>query len=217
MTMTMTAKGPGAPRIRRRPEPVPPVAPMLRRPSRPGRAPALRPRPVGATPVGTRRPADDIERNGAERAPHRTEEGASIPSPPDGQEEKGHTGNDQTARSRGRLPAFHLGGTDKTWLYICLIAGVVGIVAGLLARPQRARLRPGHGQDEGDRPGDPGGGPGVPARQFRAIVMIIIPLAILIFFTATAGGAPRRGVAPTFQQDGLYRVICFLFGAAFRA
>ena len=53
------------------------------------------------------------------------------------------------------------------------------------------------------------------ARQFRAIAMIIIPLAILIFFTATKVVRPDGSVALTFQQDGLYRVICFLFGAAF--
>jgi K(+)-stimulated pyrophosphate-energized sodium pump len=53
------------------------------------------------------------------------------------------------------------------------------------------------------------------ARQFRAIVMIIIPLAILIFFTATKVVKPDGGIALSFQQDGLYRVICFLFGAAF--
>ncbi len=53
------------------------------------------------------------------------------------------------------------------------------------------------------------------SRQFRAIVMIIIPLAILIFFTATKVVRPDGSVALTFQQDGLYRVICFLFGATF--
>jgi K(+)-stimulated pyrophosphate-energized sodium pump len=45
--------------------------------------------------------------------------------------------------------------------------------------------------------------------------MIIVPLAILIFFTATKVVKPDGGIALTFQQDGIYRVICFLFGAAF--
>ena len=45
--------------------------------------------------------------------------------------------------------------------------------------------------------------------------MIIIPLAILIFFTATKVVKPDGGIALSFQQDGLYRVICFLFGATF--
>ena len=53
------------------------------------------------------------------------------------------------------------------------------------------------------------------SRQFRAIGYIILPLAILIFFTATQVVKPGGGVAMTFAQNGLYRVICFLFGAAF--
>ena len=34
--------------------------------------------------------------------------------------------------AKGGYQAFHLGGVDKTWLYICLIAGIVGIASGLL-------------------------------------------------------------------------------------
>ena len=34
--------------------------------------------------------------------------------------------------AEGGSQAFHLGGADKTWLYICLAAGIVGIAAGLL-------------------------------------------------------------------------------------
>ena len=34
--------------------------------------------------------------------------------------------------AEGGYQAFHLGGADKTWLYICLVAGIVGIAAGLL-------------------------------------------------------------------------------------
>jgi len=34
--------------------------------------------------------------------------------------------------AEGGYQNFHLGGVDKTWLYICLVAGIVGIVAALL-------------------------------------------------------------------------------------
>src|SRR6202035_2410316 len=53
------------------------------------------------------------------------------------------------------------------------------------------------------------------ARQFRTIVIIIVPLAVLIFFTATKVTRPDGTVALTFASAGIYRVICFLFGAAF--
>jgi len=52
-------------------------------------------------------------------------------------------------------------------------------------------------------------------RQFRVIVIIIVPLAVLILFTATKVTRPNGTVAFSFTQAGLLRVVCFLFGAAF--
>ena len=53
------------------------------------------------------------------------------------------------------------------------------------------------------------------ARQFKTILIIIVPLAVLIFFTATKVVRPDNSIALTFTQDGIYRVIAFLAGAAF--
>jgi K(+)-stimulated pyrophosphate-energized sodium pump len=115
----------------------------------------------------------------------------------------------------GGYQAFHLGGVDKTWLYICLIAGVVGIVAGLLLARNVLAFDQGTAKMKEIALAVQEGAQAFLSRQFRAIVMIIIPLAILIFFTATKVVRPDGSVALTFQQDGIYRVICFLFGAAF--
>jgi K(+)-stimulated pyrophosphate-energized sodium pump len=115
----------------------------------------------------------------------------------------------------GGYQAFHLGGVDKTWLYICLVAGVVGIVSGLLLARNVLAFDQGTAKMKEIALAVQEGAQAFLARQFRAIVMIIIPLAILIFFTATKVVRPDGSVALTFQQDGIYRVICFLFGAAF--
>ncbi len=115
----------------------------------------------------------------------------------------------------GGYQAFHLGGTDKTWLYICLVAGIVGIASGLLLARNVLAADQGTVKMKEIAKAIQEGAEAFLARQFRAIVMIIIPLAILIFFTATKVVKPDGGVALSFQQDGLYRVICFLFGAAF--
>ena len=74
--------------------------------------------------------------------------------------------------AEGGYQAFHLGGADKTWLYICLIAGLVGIGAGLLlarnvlaADQGTLKMRDiAHAIQEGAQ--------AFLARQFRAIVMI---------------------------------------------
>jgi K(+)-stimulated pyrophosphate-energized sodium pump len=117
--------------------------------------------------------------------------------------------------AEGGYQAFHLGGVDKTWLYLCLAAGVVGIGAGLLLARNVLAADQGTLKMREIAKAIQEGAEAFLSRQFRAIVMIIIPLAILIFFTATKVVKPDGGIALTFQQDGLYRVICFLFGAAF--
>jgi K(+)-stimulated pyrophosphate-energized sodium pump len=117
--------------------------------------------------------------------------------------------------AKGGYQNFHLGSTDKTWLYLCLLAGIIGIAAGLLLARNVLAADQGTIKMKEIAQAVQEGAEAFLARQFRAIVMIIIPLAILIFFTATEVVKPDGGVALTFSQDGIYRVICFLFGATF--
>ncbi|HVA08047.1 MAG TPA: sodium-translocating pyrophosphatase, partial [Acidimicrobiales bacterium] len=115
----------------------------------------------------------------------------------------------------GGYQNFHLGGSDKTWLYICLAAGVVGIAAGLLLARNVLAADSGTPKMKEIALAVQEGAQAFLKRQFRTIAIIIVPLAILIYFTATKVVAPAGGHGLTFAQDGLYRVICFLFGAAF--
>jgi K(+)-stimulated pyrophosphate-energized sodium pump len=117
--------------------------------------------------------------------------------------------------AKGGYQNFHLGSTDKTWLYLCLLAGIIGIAAGLLLARNVLAADQGTVKMKEIAQAVQEGAEAFLARQFRAIAMIIIPLAILIFFTATEVVKPDGGVALTFAQDGIYRVICFLFGATF--
>ena len=119
------------------------------------------------------------------------------------------------AAGNGGYQAFHLGGADKTWLYICLAAGVVGIAAGLLLARNVLAADTGTPKMREIALAVQEGAEAFLKRQFRTIAIIVVPLAILIFFTATKVVKPNGHLALSFQQDGLYRVICFLFGAAF--
>src|ERR1019366_8574844 len=119
------------------------------------------------------------------------------------------------AAGNGGYQAFHLGGADKTWLYICLAAGVVGIAAGLLLARNVLAADTGTPKMKEIALAVQEGAEAFLKRQFRSIAIIVVPLAILIFFTATKVVKPNGDLALSFQQDGLYRVICFLFGAAF--
>jgi len=119
------------------------------------------------------------------------------------------------AAGDGGYQNFQLGGTDKTWLYICLAAGVVGIASGLLLARNVLAADTGTPKMREIALAVQEGAEAFLKRQFRTIIIIVVPLAVLIFFTATKVVRPDASIALTFNQDGLYRVICFLFGAAF--
>jgi K(+)-stimulated pyrophosphate-energized sodium pump len=117
--------------------------------------------------------------------------------------------------AEGGYQAFHLSSTDWTWLLVCLFAAVIGIVAGLLLMRNVLAADTGTPKMREIAKAIQEGAQAFLARQFRTIVIIIVPLAVLIFFTATTVTKPGGGVALSFTQAGIYRVICFLFGAAF--
>src|SRR6202522_1132768 len=119
------------------------------------------------------------------------------------------------AAGNGGYQAFHLRGADKTWLYLCLVAGVVGIAAGLLLARNVLAADTGTPKMREIALAVQEGAEAFLKRQFRTIGIIVVPLAILIFFTATKVVKPDGLTSLSFAQDGLYRVICFLFGAAF--
>ncbi|MEI7746117.1 MAG: sodium/proton-translocating pyrophosphatase, partial [Actinomycetota bacterium] len=53
-------------------------------------------------------------------------------------------------------------------------------------------------------------------RQFRTIAIIVVPLAVLIFFTGTkVVNTEANQIVMTAHQNGMWRVVCFLLGAAF--
>ena len=118
--------------------------------------------------------------------------------------------------AEGGYQAFHLGGTDKVWLVLALVAGVVGIVAGLVLMRGVLRGRQGTAKMREIAKAIQEGAEAFLKRQFRTIVIIVVPLAVLIFFTATKVTRPDGTVALSLRRrPGCYRVICFLFGAAF--
>src|SRR4029077_12286663 len=49
-------------------------------------------------------------------------------------------------------------------------------------------------------------------RQFKTIAVILVPLAILVFFTSTHILRPDGSTALSFGQSGTYRTLAFLAG-----
>src|SRR5271170_3608773 len=111
--------------------------------------------------------------------------------------------------------AFHLTATDKIWLVVALVAGLVGIGAGLFLMRGVLKADQGTASMREIAKAIQEGAEAFLRRQFKTILLIVVPLAVLIFFTATKVVRPDGSIALSFGQAGLYRVICFLFGAAF--
>ena len=128
--------------------------------------------------------------------------------------------------AEGGYQAFHLAGADWVWLFVALAAGLVGIAAGLILTRGVLAADEGTPKMREIAKAIQEGAEAFLKRQFRTILIIIVPLAVLIFFTATQvvkvgpAGFPvyhdgQKVLALSFAQAGIYRVICFLFGAAF--
>jgi K(+)-stimulated pyrophosphate-energized sodium pump len=115
----------------------------------------------------------------------------------------------------GGYQAFTLTSTDRVWLYITLACGVIGIVAGLILARGVLAADQGAEKMREIAKAIQEGAEAFLARQFKTILLIVVPLAVLIFFTATKVVRPDGSVALTFTQDGIFRVIAFLCGAAF--
>jgi K(+)-stimulated pyrophosphate-energized sodium pump len=117
--------------------------------------------------------------------------------------------------AEGGYQAFHLSNTDWVWLVLAMAAGVIGIVAGLVLMRGVLAADTGTPKMREIAKAIQEGAEAFLKRQFKVILIIIVPLAVLIFFTATKVTRPDGTVALSFAQAGIYRVICFLFGAAF--
>jgi K(+)-stimulated pyrophosphate-energized sodium pump len=110
---------------------------------------------------------------------------------------------------------FHLGSGDRAWLFFALAAGLVGILAGIVLIRGVLKADQGTEKMREIARAIQEGAEAFLKRQFRTILIIVVPLAVLIFFTATKVTRPDGSIALSFGQAGLYRVICFLFGATF--
>jgi K(+)-stimulated pyrophosphate-energized sodium pump len=117
--------------------------------------------------------------------------------------------------AEGGYQAFTLSSADRAWLVVALVAGVVGIATGLIL--MRGVLAADTGTDKmrDIAKAIQEGAQAFLKRQFTTIAVIVVPLAVLIFFTATKVTRPDGSVALDFVHAGIYRVVCFLFGATF--
>jgi len=118
--------------------------------------------------------------------------------------------------AEGSFQGFHLSSGDKTWLYLILAVGVIGLVSGIVLMLGVLKADKGSAKMQEIAKAIQEGAEAFLARQFRTIAMIVVPLAVLIFFTATKVVDPStHKVVMSFADNGIWRVVCFLVGATF--
>ena len=117
--------------------------------------------------------------------------------------------------AEGGYQDFALSHTDKTWLYLVLAAGVIGIIVGLFLMKGVLAAEQGSEKMREIAKAIQEGAEAFLSRQFKTIAIIVVPLAALIYFTGTEVVGPDGMVEMTKGANGLYRVICFLVGAIF--
>jgi len=115
--------------------------------------------------------------------------------------------------AEGGYQGFLLTGAEKTWLVVALVAAVFGIVMGILLMRGVLRADTGTPKMREIAAAIQEGAVAFLRRQFRTIAIVIVPLAVLIFFTATKVTRPNGTIALSFGAAGGFRVLCFVFGA----
>ena len=115
----------------------------------------------------------------------------------------------------GGYQAFVLGGAERVWLVFALATGLVAIATALYL--MRGVLAADTGTDSMREiaAAIQEGASAFLRRQFKTIAYIVVPLFVLVFFTATKVVRPDGTVALSFVQSGLARAVAFLLGAAF--
>ncbi|MBV8951757.1 MAG: sodium-translocating pyrophosphatase [Actinobacteria bacterium] len=113
--------------------------------------------------------------------------------------------------------AFHLSSTEWLWLIFSIGTALLAILTGLFL------MRGVLAADQGTptmieiAKAIQEGAMAYLRRQFRTILIILVPVALAVFFTSTAVTKPSGGNALSFAQSGAYRTIAFIAGASLSA
>ena len=117
--------------------------------------------------------------------------------------------------TKGGYQNFVLGAGGKEWVVFALLCGVIALGAAAVLMRGVLSAETGTDRMREIALAIQEGAVAFLRRQFRTILIIVVPLAILVFFTATEVVRPNGTVALSFAQSGLYRALAFLVGATF--
>jgi K(+)-stimulated pyrophosphate-energized sodium pump len=115
--------------------------------------------------------------------------------------------------NEGGFQNFTFNGGDNLWLVFSAATAIIAILTGLALMQGVLKAETGTSAMEEIAAAIQEGAVAFLKRQFKIVALVIVPLAVLVFFTATAIVRPDGSVALTFVQSGIYRAVAFLLGA----
>ncbi|MBV8690671.1 MAG: sodium-translocating pyrophosphatase, partial [Actinobacteria bacterium] len=115
--------------------------------------------------------------------------------------------------SEGGYQSFHLGGAEWTWLIASGVTALLAIIVGFGLRRSVVSADAGTEKMQEIAGAIEEGAMAYLRRQFKTIGLIMVPLLVVVFFTATKIARPDGSSALSFGQSGLFRTIAFAAGA----
>jgi K(+)-stimulated pyrophosphate-energized sodium pump len=114
--------------------------------------------------------------------------------------------------AEGGYQEFVLGTAEWAWLVISVVTALTAIGVGFLLSRGVLRADQGTAKMQEIAAAIEEGAMAYLRRQFRTILIILIPLVVVVFVTSTEVLTPDGAVALSFFQSGLFRTMAFVAG-----
>ena len=115
--------------------------------------------------------------------------------------------------AEGGYQSFQLGSTEWMWLVFSALTALLALAVGFFLMRGVLAADQGTPKMIDIAKAIQEGAMAYLRRQFRTIAVILVPVAIVVFFTSTEVVKPGGAVALTFAQSGLFRTLAFVAGA----
>ncbi len=117
--------------------------------------------------------------------------------------------------AEGGYQNFELAGQEWFWLLFCAVVAVIALIVGWAMMRQVLAKDAGTEKMNEIAGAVQEGAMAYIKRQFRTILVIVVPLAVVVFVTSAEVISPSSGAGLSRVESGLWRTLAFLLGASF--
>ncbi len=114
--------------------------------------------------------------------------------------------------AEGGYQAFKLGGTEWFWLVFSAATAVLAVLVGFTLMRGVLAAEQGTPKMREIALAIQEGAMAYLRRQFKTIIVILVPVAVIVFATSTKVLNPSGGIALSYAQSGAFRTLAFVAG-----